>query len=129
MILTTGQAIASIAVMAVVTFLTRALPFLLFDRKGSPPKLVLYLGRVLPPAVIAMLIVYCLRGVDFGATVSLLTGGGWDSRALLLAAASWAPQLIAALAVVLLHLWKRNNLLSIFGGTILYMVLVQAVFV
>ena len=129
MTLTAGQAIASIAVMALVTFLTRALPFLLFDRKGSPPKLVLYLGRVLPPAVIAMLIVYCLRGVDFGATVSLLTGGGWDSRALLLAAASWAPQLIAALAVVLLHLWKRNNLLSIFGGTILYMVLVQAVFV
>lgn len=130
MILTTGQAIASIAVMALVTFLTRALPFLLFDRKGAPPKLVLYLGRVLPPAVIAMLIVYCLRGVDFGATVSLFTAGGsWDGRALLLAAASWAPQLIAVAAVVVLHLWKRNNLLSIFGGTILYMVLVQAVFV
>ena len=129
MTLTTGQAIASIAVMALVTFLTRALPFLLFDRKGSPPKLVLYLGRVLPPAVIAMLIVYCLRGVDFGATVGLITGGGWDGRALLLACAGWAPQLIAVAAVVILHIWKRNNLLSIFGGTILYMVLVQAVFV
>lgn len=111
MMLTTGQAIASIAVMALVTFLTRALPFLLFDRGESPPKLVLYLGRVLPPAVIAMLIVYCLRGVDFSA------------------AALWAPQLIAVAAVVLLHVWKKNNLLSIFGGTILYMVLVQAVFV
>ena len=85
--LTPGQAIAAIAVMAVVTFLTRALPFLLFDHGGTPPKVVLYLGRVLPPAVIA----------------SLVTVG--------------------------LHLWKRNNLLSIFGGTILYMVLVQAVFV
>ena len=124
--LTMGQAIASIAVMALVTFLTRALPFLLFDRKGSPPRLVLYLGRVLPPAIIAMLIVYCLRSVNFGPTLAALSGG---EQGLLQAAAAWAPQLIAALAVVLLHLWKRNNLLSIFGGTILYMVLVQAVFV
>ncbi|MEG2987845.1 MAG: AzlD domain-containing protein, partial [Oscillospiraceae bacterium] len=59
--LSTGMAIAAIAVMAVVTFLTRALPFLLFDRGSAPPKFVLYLGRVLPPAVIAMLIVYCLK--------------------------------------------------------------------
>ena len=109
--LTTGQAIAAIAVMAGVTFLTRALPFLLFDRGDSPPKLVLYLGRVLPPAIIAMLIIYCLRGITFSAP------------------AGWAPQLIAVGAVVALHLWKKNNLLSIFGGTILYMVLVQAVFV
>lgn len=127
MILTTGQAVASIAVMALVTFLTRALPFLLFDRKGSPPKLVLYLGRVLPPAVIAMLIVYCLRSIDFSATLAALSGG--TGQGVLQAAAGWAPQLIAAAAVVLLHIWKKNNLLSIFGGTILYMVLVQAVFV
>lgn len=111
MVLTPGQAAASIAVMAAVTFLTRALPFLLFDRGGTPPKVVLYLGRVLPPAVIAMLIVYCLRHVSFAAL------GGW------------LPQIIAAAAVVALHVWKRNNLLSIFGGTVLYMVLVQAVFV
>ena len=108
--LSTGAAIAAIAVMAIVTFLTRVLPFLLFDRGESPPKLVLYLGRVLPPAIIAMLIVYCLRGV------SLSTPGGW------------VPQLLCVAVVVALHLWKHNNLLSIFGGTILYMVLVQAVF-
>ena len=59
--MTAAGAIASIAVMAGVTFLTRFLPFALFDRKGEPPKVVLYLGRVLPPAIIAMLIVYCLR--------------------------------------------------------------------
>ena len=100
-----------ILVMAVVTCATRLLPFLLFDRGESPPKLVLYLGRVLPPAIIAMLIIYCLRDISFAAP------------------AGWAPQLIAVGAVVLLHLWKKNNLLSIFGGTILYMVLVQAVFV
>lgn len=114
--LTTGQAIAAIAVMSVVTFLTRALPFLLFDRGGTPPKVVLYLGRVLPPAVIAMLIIYCLRNMSFG----------WGST--LAAFAGWAPQVISAAVVVALHLWKHNNLLSIFGGTILYMVLVQAIF-
>ena len=108
--LSTGAAIAAIAVMAIVTFLTRVLPFLLFDRGESPPTLVLYLGRVLPPAIIAMLIVYCLRGVSFS------TPGGW------------VPQLLCVAVVVALHLWKHNNLLSIFGGTVLYMVLVQAVF-
>ena len=108
--LSTGAAIAAIAVMAIVTFLTRVLPFLLFDRGESPPKLVLYLGRVLPPAIIAMLIVYCLRGVSFS------TPGGW------------VPQLLCVAVVVALHLWKHNNLLSICGGTVLCMVQVQAVF-
>ena len=109
--LTTAVAIAAIAVMAVITFLTRALPFLLFDRGSAPPKLILYLGLVLPPAVIAMLIIYCLKDISFA------QAGGW------------VPQLISVVVVVVLHLWKHNNLLSIFGGTILYMVLVQAVFV
>jgi len=107
---TTGRAIAAIAVMAVVTFLTRALPFLLFGRGSQVPRVVLYLGKYLPPAVIAMLIVYCLRGISFS------TPSGW------------LPSLIAAAAVVVLHLWKKNNLLSILGGTILYMVLVQTIF-
>ena len=102
--LSTAGAVAAIAVMAIITFLTRALPFLLFDRGESPPKLVLYLGRVLPPAIIAMLIVYCLRGVSFAAP------GGW------------VPQLVSVAAVVILHLWRSNTLLSIFGGTIYKMV-------
>lgn len=110
MTLTTGQALASIGIMAGVTFLTRLLPFLLFGRGERPPAIVLYLGRVLPPAVIAMLIVYCLRNVS----ISLYPHG--------------IPELAASAAVVLLHVWKRNNLLSIFGGTALYMVLVQFVF-
>ena len=96
--------------MAVVTFLTRALPFLLFGRGKQAPRVILYLGKYLPPAVIAMLIVYCLKGVSFSSP------------------AGWAPSLIAAAAVIALHLWKKNNLLSILGGTLLYMVLVQAVF-
>lgn len=108
--MTMSRAIAAIAVMAVMTFLTRALPFLLFGRGNRVPRVVVYLGKYLPPAVIAMLIVYCLRDVGFAS------------------AAGWAPSLIAVAAVVVLHLWKKNNLLSILGGTILYMVLVQLVF-
>ena len=108
--LTPVQAAAVIAVMAAVTFLTRALPFLLFDRREKPPELVLYLGRVLPPAIIAMLIVYCLRGISFSQP------------------SGWVPSLLAGGAAVLLHLWKGNDLLSIFGATGLYMVLVQGVF-
>ena len=108
--LSAGAAAAAIVVMAAVTFLTRFLPFLLFVRGESPPRIVLYLGRVLPPAIIAMLIIYCLRGVSFASP------------------AGWVPQLVCVAVVVALHLWKHNNLLSIFGGTVLYMVLVQAVF-
>ena len=108
--LSTGHAVAAIAVMAAVTFLTRFLPFLLFDRGEAPPKIVLYLGRVLPPAIIAMLVVYCVRNVEF------------------LGAPFGAPELIAAAATVLLHLRWRNSLLSIFGGTALYMVLIRTLF-
>ena len=108
--LTPIQSLISVAIMAGVTFLTRALPFLLFDRGERPPKVVLYLGRVLPPAIIAMLIVYCVRGVTFASP------------------AGWVPTLLAGAAAVLLHLWKGNDLLSIFGATGLYMVLVQGVF-
>ena len=108
--LTPVESLLSIAVMAGVTFLTRALPFLLFDWGERPPRVVLYLGWVLPPAIIAMLIVYCVRGVTFSAP------------------AGWVPTLLAGLAAVLLHLWKGNDLISIFGATGLYMVLVQGVF-
>ena len=108
--MTNMQAFIAIIVMAAVTLLTRALPFLLFDRGENPPKVVLYLGRVLPPAVIAMLIVYCLRTMSFSVP------------------ANWVPAVAAGLVTVGLHLWKRNDLLSIFGGTVLYMFLVQSVF-
>ena len=108
--LSTWEALASIGVMAAVTFLTRALPFLLFDRGDHPPAIILYLGRVLPPAIIAMLIVYCLKGVSFAA------------------APYGIPEFLACGAVAALHVWKRNTLLSIAGGTVLYMVLVQMVF-
>lgn len=109
--MTTTQAVASILVMAGVTFLTRLAPFALFGRGGKPPRVVTYLGQVLPPAVIAMLIIYCIRNID------------------LFSGSHGLPELLCVAVVAILHVWKGNNLLSIFGGTILYMVLVQAVFV
>ena len=97
-----------VAVMAAVTMLLRFLPFLLF-RKKTPPYIA-YLGEVLPAAIIGMLVIYCLKD-------TVITRAPFG-----------APELIAGLAVVGLQVWKRSPLLSILGGTVLYMVLVQAVF-
>lgn len=108
--MTTVYAIAMIAVAAVCTFATRVAPFLLFNGSKPIPPIIRYLGSTLPPAVIALLVVYCLKNV------SLFTG----SHGL--------PELISIALVVLLHLWKRQMLLSIAGGTACYMLLVQFVF-
>ena len=110
MTLTPIQTLGIILAVAAGTQLTRWLPFWLFPEKKRPPAVVAYLGRVLPPATMGLLVVYCLKGVSW-----LLAPHG-------------APELIAIAAVAALHLWRRSVLLSIAGGTALYMVLVQAVF-
>ena len=104
------EQIITIAVVALGTMLTRFLPFLLFPAGKPTPRYVQYLGKALPGAVFGLLVVYCLKNV------SLLLG----SHGL--------PELIAILVVTGLHLWKRQMLLSIAGGTICYMLLVQLVF-
>ena len=109
--LDTASSLIMIAAIAIATFATRAASFLVFPKgKEIPPKVV-FIGKVLPPAIIGMLVVYCLRSTS------------------VLAYPYGIPELIAGLTVVILHLWKRNIFLSIGAGTILYMVLVQAVFV
>ena len=109
--LTNVQALIIILVVSLGTQMTRWLPFVLFPEQKEPPAVVAYLGKVLPPAMMGLLVVYCLRSISW------------------LSAPHGAPELIAIAAVAGLHLWKRNVLLSIAGGTVLYMVLVQAVFV
>ena len=105
--LTPFQALAVIFTVAGVTVLCRALPFLLF-RDGRPVSGgVIYLGRVLPYAIIAILVVYCLRGVDF---TSVPFG---------------APEIIAVLLTVAIHVWKRSNLLSIGVSTAVYMLFLR----
>ncbi|MDD4817519.1 MAG: AzlD domain-containing protein [Victivallaceae bacterium] len=105
-----GYLLGAIGVMAAVMFLLRATPFVLFGLGRRPPRAVLYLGRVMSPAAVAMLIIYCMGGVDFGVWPSIL------------------PEAIAVGAIVLVHLKWRNMALSVFGGTLLYMLLVQFLF-
>lgn len=99
-----------VAVISLVTIGLRFLPFLIFNGKRSTPEFVTYLGRILPYAIMGMLVVYCLKGIS------------------ITAAPYGLPEFIACVAVVLLHLWKRNTLISIVGGTVCYMLLVQVVF-
>ena len=102
--------IALIAVAALVTMSTRFLPFLIFGEKRKTPELVLYLGKVLPCAIMGMLVVYCLKEVPP------------------LAYPYGIPEALGILFVAGLHLWKRNRLLSLGAGTVFYMILVQVIF-
>ena len=97
-------------VVAAVTFATRLFPFLIFPEGKEVPRVVRYLGVYLTPAIIGLLVVYCLKTTE------------------IVAYPYGIPELISIVVVVGLHLWKRNNLLSIGSGTVLYMVLIQMVF-
>ena len=101
--------ILAVAIMALVTAAIRFAPFILFSGRKTP-KVITYLGNVLPYAVMGMLVVYCLKGVTFSSP------GGW------------LPSLIAGAVVVISYLIKKNTLISIVGGTLCYMLLVQLVF-
>ena len=108
--MTLTQQIITVAMCVLGTMATRFLPFLVFSGKRPTPKYIQYLGRALPSAVFGLLVVYCLKNVNVLA----------DSHGL--------PELIALAVTVGLHLWKRKMLLSIAGGTVCYMLLVQLVF-
>lgn len=108
--MTLTQQIITIAMVVLGTAATRFLPFLIFPADRETPGYVQYLGRVLPAAVFGLLVVYSLKDV------SIFTG----SHGL--------PELISIILVIVLHVWKRQMLLSIAGGTVCYMLLVQLVF-
>ena len=108
--MTLPEQIITIAMCVVGTMITRFLPFLIFSPRRPTPPFVQYLGKALPGAVFAMLVVYCLRNISL---VQYSYG---------------LPELIAIAATIGLHLWKRQMLLSIAGGTVLYMLLIQLVF-
>ena len=100
----------AVAVIALVTAALRFLPFAIFNGNKKTPAIVEKLGRVLPYAIMGMLVVYCLKGVRF------------------VSVSGWVPALIACLVVGILYVWKRNTLISIVSGTVCYMILVQVVF-
>ena len=99
-----------IVVAVLVTAATRVIPFLIFRKKESTPAIITYLGQVLPCAIMGMLVVYCLKDIQ------------------LLSTPFGVPELIGCAVVAVLHIWKRNSLLSIGVGTVCYMILVQLVF-
>lgn len=108
--MTLSQQLITIGMVVLGTVVTRFLPFLVFPAGKPTPRYIQYLGRVLPAAVFGLLVIYCLKNV------SLFT----RNHAL--------PELLSIALVVVLHLWKRQMLLSIAGGTVCYMLLVQLVF-
>lgn len=107
--MTVTQHIITILAVVLGTMLTRFLPFLIFPEGKTPPSYIRYLGTVLPYAVIGLLVVYCLKDAVFDSFHGL-------------------PELIAIGFILVLHKWKKNTLLSIGAGTVLYMVLVQTCF-
>ena len=110
MTMTVAQSILTIAAVVLATMLTRFLPFLIFPPGKETPKYIQYVGKVLPAAVFGLLVIYCLRSVD------LFSGN------------HGLPEALSIALVIALHVWKRQMLLSIAGGTICYMLLVQLVF-
>ena len=108
--MTWSEQMITIGMVVLGTALTRFLPFLIFPAGKPTPKYIQYLGKVLPSAVFGLLVLYCLKNV------SLFTGS------------HGIPEFISIALVVILHLWRRQMLVSIAGGTICYMLLVQFVF-
>ena len=107
--MTTTQQIITIATMVLATASTRFVPFLIFRGKTTP-RYIHYLSNVLPPAVFGMLVIYCVKDVHF-------TSGYFG-----------APEIIGIIFTALLHAWKRQMMISILGGTVIYMLLVQFIF-
>ena len=108
--MTLTQQIITISMVILATVITRFLPFIIFPAGKETPKFIKYLGKVLPAAVFGLLVVYCLKNVT-------IIGGSHG-----------IPELIAIVCIVAIHLWKRQMLLSIATGTVVYMLLVQFVF-
>lgn len=106
--LTSGQTLITILMIAAATILTRFLPFWIFPEKRQVPRTVLFLGKALPPAMMGLLIVYCLKSVNFTAAPFAI------------------PEIIALAAIYFLHKWKHNSLLSIGGGTLIYVLILNA---
>ena len=108
--MTVGQHVITIAICALGTMATRFLPFVIFSEKRESPKYVQYLGKALPSAIFGMLVVYCLKNI------SIFSGN------------HAVPEAVSIALTALLHFWKRQMLLSIAGGTVCYMILVQLIF-
>ena len=113
------EMLLTVLAVALGTQITRWLPFLLFPENRQPPAVVRQLGQLLPPAVMGLLIVYCLRNLSFARTLTLHFGTA------ALTVPEIAPALLCIAVVAALQVWRKNTVLSVFAGTLLYMLLIQ----
>ena len=107
MILPVSKVLVAVLSSALIIFFERAFPFILFSKK-EPPRIISFIEKYIPPMVMSALVVYCLKDLSF-------SGG----------AVGFIPYLVGVVITVILHLWKRNSLISIFGGTAVYMILLR----
>lgn len=101
--------VVTIGIVAIMTWITRGLPYLLFTKK-RPPQMITYLGAALPASIMIILVVYCLRNTQF----TVYPYG--------------SAEIISVFLVVIMQLWRKNTLISILAGTVCYMVLIRTVF-
>ena len=99
--------LSAILVMAGVTILLRFLPFLIFGGRAKTPEFIEYMGKVLPYAIMGMLVVYCLKGISFNTVIN------------------WLPACVGVVLTEVIQIWKRNTIYSILAGTVVYMVLIR----
>lgn len=107
--MTTLQQIATISLMGASVVATRALPFLLFRSQNRTPRFISFLSNYLPSAVFGMLVIYCLKDMPLTNPITIL------------------PRLIGILSCILLHIWRKNMLLTIAGGTAIYMLVLKLI--
>ncbi len=113
--MTVSQQIITVALIILGTVITRFTPYIAFPEGRPVPRYIQYLGKVLAPAVFGLLVVYCLRNIDW---LTALSAGGTHG----------IPEILGVTVTALIFLWKRNMLLSMAAGTVLYMFLVQVIF-
>lgn len=105
------QSLIAVFFIMLVTILERAFPFILFSRK-NPPKVINFIEKYIPPMVMAALLFYCIKDISFVRDENLYLKG-------------FLPYTIGIVSTIFLHIWKRNSLISIFGGTAIYMILIR----
>lgn len=105
-----NQMLMTILIIVLGTMITRFLVFLIFPPTKEPPRFITYLGKVLPPSAIGLLVIYALKDIQITKMPFVI------------------PELVAILVIIIMHKWRRNTLISIASGTIVYMLFVQVVF-
>ena len=121
--LSINKVLIAVFISALIIFLERGFPFFLFSKR-QPPAIIRFIEKYIPPMVMAALVCYCLKDISF-VTTALTGSAGATAPASTANLAGFIPSLAGLAVTITLHLWRRNSLISIFGGTAVYMVLIR----